>query len=297
MMMKKQIKGIIFLWFIFYIVFYHVSVRAEQKGLFWQVSSNKSIVYILGSVHLFKKEIYPLDQKIEQAFNSSEVIAFEVNLNEMDSMDMLALFQQKGLYPEGDSLKSHISETTLNLLIPRLQSHGVPAELAMRFRPWLLAMTLQSMELQRLGFMPEYGIDRYFFEKAEGKEITGLESAQYQIEIFDSLSEKVQELFLLYTIRDMDQLSSITDQLLKAWESGDASIVEELTFRPLKGDPGFLPLYERLFYERNSAMALRIENFLKTEKRHFVIIGAGHLVGDRGIIEILKKKGYKVRQL
>ncbi|MFN3739595.1 MAG: TraB/GumN family protein [Thermodesulfovibrionales bacterium] len=296
--MKKQIKGIIFLWAIFNIVFYyHVSVWAEQKGLFWEVSSNKSTVYILGSVHLFKKEIYPLDQKIEQAFNSSEVIVFEVNLNEIDSMDMLALFQQKGLYPEGDSLKSHISETTLNLLMPRLQSYGVPVELAMRFRPWLLAMTLQSMELQRLGFMTEYGIDRYFFEKAEGKEITGLESAQYQIEIFDSLSEKVQELFLLYTIRDMDQLSSITDQILKAWESGDISIVEKLIFRPLKEDPGFLPLYEILFYERNSAMALKIENFLKTGKRYFVITGAGHLVGDKGIIEILKKKGYKVRQI
>lgn len=297
MKMKKQIKGIIFLWFIFYIVFYHVSARAEQKGLFWQVSSNKSTVYILGSVHLFKKEIYPLDQKIEQAFNSSEVIVFEVNLNEMDSMDMLALFQQKGLYPEGDSLKSHISETTLNLLMPRLQSYGIPAELAMKFRPWLLAMTLQSIELQRLGFLPEYGIDRYFFEKAKGKEITGLESSQYQVGIFDSLSEKVQELFLLYTIRDVDQLSSIIDQILKAWESGDASIVEELTFKPFKEDPGFLPLYEILFYERNSAMASKIENFLKTEKRYFVIIGAGHLVGDRGIIEILKKKGYKVRQI
>jgi len=57
-----------------------------------------------------------------------------------------------------------------------------------------------------------------------------------------------------------------------------------------------LPVYEKLLYERNNTMATRIEGFLKAGGRYFVVVGAGHLVGKKGIIELLKKKGYPVEQ-
>ncbi|MCX7794002.1 MAG: TraB/GumN family protein [Thermodesulfovibrionales bacterium] len=293
----RRFKWSLLLLVIFFILWLHSLLQAEERGLLWQISSNKSEVYLLGSIHIFKKEFYPLNQRIEKAFSEAEVVVFEVNLNEMGSMQVLNLFQQKGLYPEGDSLKSHVSEKTLNMVLPKLEVLGITHELAMRLKPWMLAVTIQSMELQNFGFFPEYGIDHYLYKKAEGKEIKGLETPQYQIEMFDSFSERLQELFLLYTIKDLDRLPSITDLLVMAWKKGDTFIIQELTYKALTEEPELLPIYEKLFFERNTKMASKIEEYLTTGKKHFVIIGAGHLVGEKGIIEILKKKGYKILQL
>lgn len=294
---SQRLKCFIFLLIFFFLIFSHNLINAQERGLFWEVSSDKSTLHILGSVHLFKKDLYPLNETIERAFNEAEVVVFEINLKEMDSADFSTLFEGKGLYPEGDSLKAHVSEKTLDILMPKLKSYGIPPQLVMRFRPWLLAITLQTMELQKLGFLPEYGIDRYFFKKASGKEIKGLETVNYQIGLFEGLSERVEELFLLYTIRDTEQLSSIAQLIVKAWKEGDTSIIEDISYRALKEEPELLPVYEKLFFERNINMASKIEEYLKTGKRHFVIVGAGHLVGQKGIIELLKRKGYRIRQI
>lgn len=271
-------------------------LNAEQGGFFWQISSEKSVVYILGSVHLFKKDIYPLNEKIEQAFSSSNVAVFEVNPSELFSMDTLNLFQQRGLYSEG-SLKDHVSEKTYNIVLSKIKNYGINQDLAIRFKPWFLALTLQSMELQRLGFLPEYGIDQYFFKKAKVKEIMGLETARYQIEIFDDLPDKIQELFLLYTIKEIDKMPITTEQILRAWDSGDIEAIEEITFRSLKEEPELHLLYEKLFYKRNLDMANKIQKFLNNEKKFFVVVGVGHLVGEKGILRILQKKGFQVKKL
>lgn len=271
-------------------------LNAVQGGFFWQISSEKSVVYILGSVHFFKKDIYPLNEKIEQAFSDSNVAVFEVNPSELFSIDTLNLFQQRGLYSEG-SLKDHVSEKTYSIVLSKIKDYGINQDIAIRFKPWFFALTLQSMELQRFGFLPEYGIDQYFFKKAKGKEIMGLETARYQIEIFDDLPDRVQELFLLYTIKEIDKMPITTEQILRAWDSGDIEAIEKITYKPLKEEPELHLLYERLFYKRNLHMANKIQKFLNNENKYFVVVGFGHLVGEKGILRILQKKGFQVKKL
>ncbi len=87
------------------------------------------------------------------------------------------------------------------------------------------------------------------------------------------------------------------DAFLQAWVSGDAKEVEKILTRSVAEDSRLNTIYEVIIYNRNKTMASRIEDFLKIRETHFVIVGAGHLVGERGIIEILKKKGYQVDQM
>ncbi len=291
--MKRKYQ--LFISLLFCILLLPGILQAEQKGLIWEVSSKDTRAYIVGSVHLFKEALYPLNEQIEKSFQESEVAVFEVDMKEMDSG--LLQFQQKGLYPEGDSLDKHISKETLDILLPRLSSYGIPFEIAKRFRPWMLAMTIQSIEYQKLGFRPEFGIDRYFYEKAKDKEIKGLESIEYQLGLFDSLSDHEQEIYLLYTILEIEKTSSYAETIIKAWVEGNLKILEEIIYQPLKEKPELLPIYKRLFLDRNRAMVSKIEDFLKTKKRYFIVVGAGHLAGEEGIIELLKKKGYRIRQL
>jgi len=281
--------------FLLFYLFLPQILQAEQKGLLLEVSSKDSKVYILGSVHFFKKDLYPLNERIEKAFQKSDVAVFEIDMKEMDAG--LLKLQQKGLYPEGDSLDKHISKETIDILLPRLSSYGIPFEIAKRFRPWMLAMTIQSIEYQKLGFKPEFGIDKYFYEKSKGKEIKGLESVEYQLGIFDGLSNKEQEIYLLYTILEAEKTSFYAEAIIRAWKEGNLKIIEEIIYQPLKEKPELLPIYKRLFFDRNRAMVSKIEDFLKTKKTHFVVVGAGHLAGEEGIIELLKKKGYNIKQL
>jgi uncharacterized protein YbaP (TraB family) len=165
-------------------------------------------------------------------------------------------------------------------------------------RPWFLAMTLEALESLKLGFDPNYGIDKYFLSKAEGKKrVLELESIDYQLNLLSSFSDKDQELLLLYTLKNLRLLERELEQLSRAWTSGDTKSMESILTRSVSEDKRLFSIFEKVVYERNRKMASRIEGFLQTKEAYFVIVGAGHLVGDRGIIEILKGKGYLVEQL
>ena len=159
-------------------------------------------------------------------------------------------------------------------------------------------MTLVSLEVIKLGLDPNLGIDKYFLSKAEGKKkILELESLDYQIDLLSHLSDKDQELFLLYTLKDLNIMEQEVNKLTQAWTTGDTKGMESILTRSVSGDKRLFPIFEKLIYERNKKMVSKIEDFLKRKETYFVIVGAGHLVGNHGIIGILKGRGYLIDQL
>lgn len=241
--------------------------------------------------------MYPLDKKIERAFGQSDILVVEANINDIKKGDIQKLVGS-AFYQGDDLLEKHVLAETFELLKKELESLGFPLEVVNKQKPWFLALTLASLETLKLGFDPNYGIDKYFLSKAkEKKRILELESFDYQLRLFSQLSEKDQELLLLHTLKDIDVLKHELDKLVEAWTSGDTKGVESTLTRGLAEDKRLAPIYERLIYERNGKMVSKIEDFLKAKETYFVIVGAGHLVGNQGIIEILKEKGYLLEQL
>jgi uncharacterized protein YbaP (TraB family) len=154
------------------------------------------------------------------------------------------------------------------------------------------------LELLKLGFDPHYGIDKYFLSKAAGKKnILELESLDYQIDLLSKFSDREQESFLLYTVKDLRILRQEMDKLTQAWITGDAQGLESIMTRGVVEDRRMSSVYEKLVVERNRNMASKIEEFLRNKETYFVVVGAAHLVGNQGIIEILKGRGYLVEQL
>ena len=273
------------------------AVAQAKKTFLWKVQSKTNTVYVLGSIHYLKKEAYPLNEKIENAFEKSDILVVEANINDMGKVDTQKLVESS-LYLDEETLEKHVSQQTYELVKKELEVLGVPLELIGKQKPWFLALTLASLEIVKLGFDPDYGIDKYFLSKAENKKkILELESFDYQINLFCQLSEKDQELLLLHTLKDIKVLEQELDKLIQAWTSGDTKGVESIIARSLVEDKRLSPIYEKLIYERNRSMASKIEDYLKTKETYFVIVGAGHLVGNRGIIEILKGKGFVFEQL
>jgi uncharacterized protein len=271
---------------------------AGEKSFLWEVKSKTATVYILGSVHLARSDIYPLAPKIEASFNRADVLALEADPAEAKDERLMQQMLLSALYPEGETLRDHLSRETYALAEQELKQLGLPLEYFNRTRPWLLALTLETVELQRLGFDPEYGIDSHFAAKAAGKKrIVELESFDYQIRLMNDFPEREQELFLLYTIKDMAILKDGVEELMSAWRSGDTKSMEALVTRSLSEAPQLRPIFDKLLYKRNREMGGKIERFLQGKETVCVIVGAAHLVGKEGIIELLRGKGYSVEQM
>lgn len=271
---------------------------AGQKSILWSVLSETATVYLLGSIHVAKPEIYPLRPSIEAAFDRSDTLVVEINPAEFDAARLQSLFMEYGTYPPAEALDRKISKETYALVEKKFQDAGVSMSPLNRFKPWVLAVMLQAVELQRLGFDKRYGIDEHFLARAQRKkQITAFETVEYQIGLFSSFSDRLQELFLRYTVADLNLLADQMDAVMKGWQAGDSSAMEALIFQSVREEPELTPIYEKLIYQRNVQMASDIEAFLKTKNRYFVVVGAGHLVGRGSIVDLLRKKGHVVEQM
>jgi uncharacterized protein YbaP (TraB family) len=278
-------------------VFAQDSLSQPKKIFLWKVQSKTNTVYVLGSIHYLKKEMYPLDEKIEKAFDQSNILGVEANIDDVSKMDVQK-FMESAIYPGDETLEKHLSPEASELVKKQLVGLGTSFEAVNKYRPWFLALSLASIEIVKLGFDPNYGIDRYFLSKAaEKKKIVELENLEYQLNLFSNFSEKDQELFLLYTLKDIKVLEQDLDKLVKAWTSGDEEGIELIMTKSIQEDKRLIPIYERLVIERNRKMVSKIEEYLKEKETFFIIVGAGHLVGNQGIIELLKGKGFSPEQL
>ena len=299
--MKKQtirLSLIFSLLFIFlFAVFAKDSLSQSKKSFLWKVQSKTNSVYVLGSIHYLKKEMYPLDEKIEKAFEQSEILVVEADVANIKKEDIQKLMGN-AFYTENDTLQKNVSAETYGLVKKKLEELGASLEVANKYKPWFLALNLVSLEALKLGFDPNYGIDRYFLEKAaERKKILELESLEYQFKLFSALSKKDQESFLSYILKDIKVLEKELDKLVEAWTAGDEKGIELIMTKSTKQDKRLIPIYEKLVLERNKKMVSKIEEYLKEKETFFVIVGAGHLVGNQGIIELLKRKGFSLEQL
>ena len=149
-------------------VFVQDSIAQPKKSFLWRVQSKTNTVYVLGSIHYLKKEKYPLDEKIEKAFDQSNILGVEANVDNISKMDVQKLVES-AFYSGDETLEKHLSPETYELVKKQLTEMGASLETANKYRPWFLALSLASLEVLKLGFDPEYGIDRYFLSKAREK--------------------------------------------------------------------------------------------------------------------------------
>lgn len=177
---------------------------------------------------------------------------------------------------------------------------GIAPEAARRMRPWLLALTMAVVDLRRAGYSEQQGVDRRFLQQAHGdttpKPVVPLETPEDQLRAMADLPEKIQ-LLMLDDAADQLAGGNMMDEMLKAWRAGDSEALAALVFKPMRDRPELLPLYEAIFFKRNRKMASRLQELLGQTKSYFVVVGAGHLVGQGNVVESLRAQGFEVEQV
>jgi uncharacterized protein YbaP (TraB family) len=191
-----------------------------------------------------------------------------------------------------------VSPATWSELSAFLDSRGYTGLGVERWKPWFLAFTLVQLELRRAGFQLELGVDRLFLQRAQGeKSIVGLETLDSQLGLFDGLPAEQQELMLRDVLMRRDHLAKETEDLIETWLTGDEARLEKLVFSPLEQLPEMKDFYEVVFFRRNRRMADTLEELSADGKTRFVVLGAGHLLGEKGIPHLLGERGWKLRRV
>jgi uncharacterized protein len=108
------------------------------------------------------------------------------------------------------------------------------------------------------------------------------------------LSKQENEMFLKETIQEMDGMKKIMSDLVNAWKAGDTRNLHSQVVGEMQKFP---TLYKKFLTDRNRSWAPKVENFLKEDKDVFVVVGAAHLLGSEGVVELLRAKGYKIQQM
>ena len=276
------------------------SAQSRSTPLLFEVKSASATVYLFGTIHVGARRLYPLALPVDEAFSRSDVLALEA-----DPTDQAALMaaMSTGLYTPPDALEKHVSPALYAQLEAALPGVGLPIEYARGMKPYLLAMTLAMLEVQRQGYDARLGLDVHLagLAKERGKPIVELESMAEQIELFADLPNEAQEGMLQLALNGIGDGSLARDleTLVAAWSAGDAAAIEDSAKREMEDLPAPLAdlLYERIYYARNRKMAQKIEAFLAGTQTCFVAVGAGHLTGATGLPLLLQQKGYAVRRL
>jgi len=153
------------------------------------------------------------------------------------------------------------------------------------------------LEMVKLGLDPEQGIDRYFLALArDDKPVLELETVERQLDVLLDVPEP--ELLVAQTLGQLDELDTIMQRLIDRWKAGDGPALAKLVIEDeLAAHPEYATLHKRMFDDRNREMTERIMALQGAGETLFVVVGAGHLVGERGIIALLTRRGYAPRQL
>jgi uncharacterized protein YbaP (TraB family) len=265
--------------------------------LAWRAELGQSTFHLLGSVHVARPDLYPLDSRIEQAFAESDVLVLEVVLDDAAQLEAARRMMELGRLPPGKRLNEVVSPETWETLVSTQAARGQPLFGLRGFRPWFVALTLTTQALQSEGFLSEHGIDEHFRRAAaeRSERVEALETVESQLTLFTSLSPDAEEQMLRQTLEDMDTYGDELSAAFRLWSAGDAAALDELMVSPMQRE--YPDLFQRLFADRNRAMVERMLELAKVPGRYFVVVGAGHLVGNSGIVALLGARGIAARQL
>jgi len=273
-----------------------VPAQAAAQNFLWKPTRGQGTVYLVGSVHLLTKDYYPLSPVLDAAFKDSDLLVEEVDLAEMTAPDNQLTILMRGMLPAGQSLEAVVSPATFALVSRRVADLGMPVEPLKRFKPWMLALTLLSLEWLKAGFDPDLGLDKHFYDRArtEGKAVQGLETLDFQISRFDEMTPNEQDRLLMQTLKELDTQRTSVTALADAWKAGDSSTIERIVLQDVRQEP---LMYQRLLVDRNRNWLPKIEALFARRGRAFVVVGAAHLVGTDGLISMLRARGYTVEQM
>jgi len=262
------------------------STAAKGPAL-WKVADEDTTIYLFGTVHVLPKDIEWYDTTIAAALTGSDIIVTEIPMDAASEAQGQQLTMSKGLLPSGTTLRSLLTPEQTTTYGAAMAKIGAPAEAFDPFKPWLAGLTLSILPLVQQGYDPASGVEKVLLAKVPDKPKGSLETLEFQLGIFDNMSQEAQIAFMMEAATGIDELKPMLDRMVAEWVKGDADALAAVMNEGMT-DPA---VAEALLYSRNANWAEWIDTRLDTPGTVFIAVGAGHLAGPKSVQDLLAQKG------
>jgi uncharacterized protein len=264
----------------------------RQQGLLWEVARpGQPASYLFGTIHSGDPAVVALPVAVQQAFDAANGVVLEV----LPDQEAMLYSSQAMLLGEGRRLSEITGERLFEQVSRAIRTRGIPVVVLDRMKPWAAAVTL-SMPAPDTGEV----LDMLLYQQAlqTGKPVFALESIREQLAVFDDLPEQDQLVLLRDAVGNFSAIDAMHRELLDAWRQRDLGTLMSINAAAMQsGDQALAAqFHDRLITLRNRLMAERLQPYLE-EGKVFVAVGALHLPGETGLLNLLEQRGYSVRVL
>lgn len=261
----------------------------EPNQLFWAASKGTKTLFILGSIHVGNKNFYPLDPVIYQQLADSDALVVEVI--DLESTETATYLKQIAQLARGAKITDGLSQNDIDRATILGNKLGIPFSSFLYKKTWYYSMVMTSMQSINMGYQPQWGIDLHLMQRAQqyGLLTIGLETSKQQLDIIDSIPLDASQFPLL--LDELESADRMINQLIQAWSQGDLNSIELLMKKSFETSPDMEHI---LIQQRNILWQDRLNHLLKTYDNLFVVVGAGHLPGEQGLVNLLQKQGFNL---
>ena len=239
---------------------------------------------------------YPLPAAFDQAYAQADALYFEINIDDMNAVGAQMTLMEQLMYTDGRNIESVLSPEAYDALTAFTADLGVPMMILQNMKPGMLVSTLEILSMQQLGFTPQ-GVDMYFHQraKADGKAIAGFETVEQQIGFLAGMGEGEESEFIMMSLQELEKISTDIEILVGPWRSGNSQQMNELYVESMKNSAP--EAYDLLMASRNLKWMPEIEAMFEDADTEMVLVGVAHLVGEDGLIQMLRNRGFQLEQL
>jgi uncharacterized protein YbaP (TraB family) len=267
---------------------------AQAEPALWKVSGGGSTVYLFGSVHLLPEGGFAVRGELADALADADRVCLEIDPGATDESETASITLARAVDPEGRGLFDLLGDDA-DRVREKAEDAGVPLEALAMFEPWFAGIMVSVMALQAHGYDAQHGVEQVIEAEAnrDGKESCGLETLDGQLGMLDGLPADLQKEILMQAIDEASDIEAKIDPMIAAWRAGDERGLERSVGDDFDGYP---ELADALLYDRNARWAGQVGKMLEGDEDVLVVVGAMHLVGDRGLPALLEKRGYRVER-
>lgn len=272
------------------------SLNVYAASPVWAVRGAHNTMYLAGSIHLLPADDAALPTALDHAYADSARLVMELDLAKFDPLEATTWMLDHGALPRGTTLRTVLGEARYGRVSAAAATLGLAMAGLDEQAPWMVGMELTDSAYTREGFDSDQGVEEQLVRRAQadGKPTAGLETLPEELGGLVALSQEDQIRMLDETLDELKDIKSEMRDVLSAWRQGDASRMAALLSNEYRAFPA---LYRPLVTDRNQHWLPQVEELLKGHGNSLVVVGALHLVGEGGLLELLRKKGYKITQL
>lgn len=272
----------------------------DRRGFLWEVRKGKQIAYLFGTVHVGRPEFYPLPPSRLKQLQRADAIVLEADVS--DGARAIAATQKYAVYPQNEpGLEKRLTPELRQRVESALARNQLDAAPMMRMKPWMLGSVLALFEAAQAGYVPALSVEAYLMRlaKTDGKPILEFEGIEQQFELFEKAPWATQIAFLEEALKAVETRAARRElnRIVQAWETADRAALERvLAEMRAQTSLGSRFTIDTILLGRHPQMVRKIEAMMADGKTYVFAVGALHLVGPQGLVELLRARGYNVTE-